>query len=90
MARRGAGRGSGGWWVVAMLSAGALALWWWMSARRVEAPAPPSSVPGARSLQGAPPASDGSRGEEGEEITPPEKDELERVLREHGSAAGRE
>ncbi len=90
MAQRAAGRGSGGWWVVAMLIAGALAVGWWMSARRAEAPSPPSSVAGARVLNEAPGTAAGSPPAAGEEITPPEKQELERVLRERGSSAGRE
>lgn len=87
MARR-VTRGGGGWWVVAMLIGGALALAWWMSARRAEAPAPPSSIPGARTLKEAP--GGGATAPAGEEITPPEKQELDRVLREHGSATGHE
>jgi hypothetical protein len=50
---------------------------WWFSARRAEAPSPPPSAPGARVL-GAPPAA--------EEITPPEKAELQRILRERGAS----
>ena len=83
MARRSARQGS--WLVAALMIAGILALLWWISARRAETPAPPSSVPGARVLKEAPPAS-GDAGAAGgnEEITAPEKRELDRVLRERG------
>ena len=71
-----------------MLVAIALAAWW-MRTRRAEAPAPPASVPGARSLGEAPAAGEARPGGAHEEITPPEKEELERVLRERGSAPPR-
>ncbi len=86
MARRGARQGS--WIFAAMMIAGVLALLWWISARRAETPAPPSSVPGARILKEAPPETSDSHAAGGEEITPPEKQELERVLRERGTAPG--
>jgi hypothetical protein len=88
MARRGTRQGS--WLFAAMMIAGVLALLWWISARRAETPAPPSSVPGARILKEAPPQTGDSRADGGDEITPPEKRELERVLRERGTATGRE
>ncbi len=88
MARRGARQGS--WLFAAMMIAGVLVLLWWVSARRAETPAPPSSIPGARVLKEAPPQTGDSHAAGGEEITPPEKAELDRVLREHGGAAGRE
>lgn len=94
MARRTGGRrraGGQGWWIVALLVAAALALWW-MRARRAEAPAPPPSVPGARALHEGPPGTtvdDAEPHAGGEEITPPEKQELERVLRDRGGAPGR-
>lgn len=87
MARRATGRGGGGWWMVALLIACAF-LAWWVSARRAEAPGPPSSVPGARMLGEAPPVAGEAPAGDGEEITQPEKHELERVLRERGSAGG--
>jgi len=46
---------------------------WWMRARRAEAPAPPAI----------------STGGDTEEITPPEKQELDRVLRERSGAPAR-
>jgi hypothetical protein len=49
-----------------------------MSARRAEAPAPPPTAPGARVL-GVPPSA--------EEITAPEKQELQRILRDRGAAS---
>jgi len=55
---------------------------WWFSTRRAEAPSPPMTAPGARVL-GAPPARGGS------EITDPEKEELQRVLRERSGAGER-
>ena len=67
--------------MVAVLVVAALALWW-LSARRAEAPSPPTSVPGGRVL-GAPPAG------AADEMTDPERDELQRVLREHGGAGKR-
>ena len=60
-----------------ILVAVALALWWF-SARRAEAPSPPPSAPGARII-GEPPGA--------EEITAPEKQELQRILRERGGAS---
>jgi hypothetical protein len=90
MARRTAARGSGSWLFAAMMIAGVLVLLWWISARRAETPAPPSTVPGARILKEAPPEAGDSRAAGSEEITPPEKRELERVLRERGTATGRE
>ena len=88
MARRAQRRGGGGWWLMLVLVAIALAAWW-MHTRRAEAPAPPASVPGARSLGEAPAAPDARQGGAHEEITPPEKAELERVLRERGGAPAR-
>jgi hypothetical protein len=90
MARRGGrGRAGGGWWILAVLLAAVLVLWW-MSARRAEAPGPPASVAGARALRAAPrPGESPAGGADGEEITPPEKRELERVLRERGAAPAR-
>lgn len=67
--------------MVTVLVVAALVLWW-LSTRRAEAPSPPASVPGGRVL-GAPPA----RG--GEEITAPEKEELQRILRERQGAGER-
>lgn len=70
-------RGGGAWAIVGVVAVAALALWW-LSTRRAEAPVPPASAPGARVLGEAPSA---------EEISPPEKEELERILRERGGAA---
>ena len=70
-------RAGGAWIAVLIVAAVALALWWF-SARRAEAPSPPATAPGARVL-GAPPGA--------EEITPPEKAELQRILRERGAAS---
>lgn len=93
MARRSGGRGrtGGGWGLVALLVAGALALWW-LSARRAEAPSPPPNIPGARAIREAAPAAgrvDQAEPHGAEEITPPEKQELERVLRERGGVPAR-
>jgi hypothetical protein len=83
MTKRRSRRGSGGtWWVVVVLVVVALALWWF-STRRAEAPSPPTTVPGARVLGAAP-----ARG--GSEITAPEREELQRVLRERSGAGERE
>ncbi len=59
-----------------LLIVGVAALWWYLSARRAEAPSPPPTVPGARALREAP----------SEDIRQPDKQELERVLRERGGA----
>ena len=77
VARRRAGGGGTAWLALAAVIAVALAVWW-LSARRAEAPAPPATAPGARML-GAPPNS--------EEITAPEKQELQRILRERGATS---
>jgi len=77
MARRRAGGSGAAWLAVAVVLAIALVVWW-LSARRAEAPAPPPTAPGARVL-GAPPSA--------EEITAPEKQELQRILRERGAAS---
>jgi hypothetical protein len=87
MARRAARRGGGSWWVVVALVAIALAFWW-LRARRVEAPAPPAITTGQPGLQAAPGSAAG--GGDADEITQPEKRELDRVLREHSAdPAGR-
>ena len=61
------------WATVVGLAAIAAFVLWYLSARRAEAPSPPSSVPGARALGEAP---------HEEEIAPADKQELERILRE--------
>jgi hypothetical protein len=78
--RRARTRGRGAWWTAALLVLGAVALVWWLAAKRAEAPAPPPSVPGARAL-GEPPH---------EDITTQDKEELERVLREHGAGGAKQ
>jgi len=67
--------------VVIALVAIAFALWW-LRAQRVEAPAPPAITTGQPGMKAAPGAPVGS---DADEITQPEKRELDRVLREHGS-----
>ena len=61
------------------IALGVLAVWWWASARRAEAPAPPATAAGARMI-GQPPTA--------EEITAQEKEEMQRILREHGAGSG--
>jgi hypothetical protein len=61
---------------------------WWLRARRVEAPAPPAITTGAPSLKaapGAPGAPGEAPGSDADEITPPERQELDRVLRERSA-----
>ena len=88
MARRRRTGGGSVWWVVGIALLVVALLWWWSSVRRAEAPSPPASIPGARSLanppDGAPPATAGDP--EGEDITHEEKDALQRILRERGGA----
>ena len=70
-----------------VLVAAALALW--MRARRVEAPAPPTISTGSKVLEAAPPGEGAEPGGDTDEITPPEKQELDRVLRERSGAPAR-
>ena len=56
---------------------------WWLRARRVEAPAPPAITTGQPAMQAAPGSAAG--GSDADEITQPEKRELDRVLRERGA-----
>jgi hypothetical protein len=58
---------------------------WWLRARRVEAPAPPAITTGAPSLKAAPGAPGEAPGSDADEITPPERQELDRVLRERSA-----
>ena len=71
-----------------VLVAAALTLWW-MRARRVEAPAPPAITTGGKVVEQAPPGQRGDEDGDAEEITPPEKQELDRVLREHSGTPAR-
>jgi hypothetical protein len=83
MATRRAKHGRAGWWPIALLIVAAALVVWWFRANRAEAPGLPASQPGARSLSEAPPdAHDHDHGE----ITPDEKADLERILRERGAA----
>lgn len=68
--------------MVVALVAMAFALWW-LRARRVEAPAPPAITTGQPGMQAAPGFPPG--GSDADEITQPEKRELDRVLREHSA-----
>ncbi len=74
-----------------LLIAAALAVW--LRARRAETPGLPTISTGARALEagrGQPEQpGTGAGGGSPEEITPPEKQELDRVLREHGGAQAR-
>ena len=89
MARRKARWANGGWWIVVVLVAAALALWW-LRGRRVEAPvAPPAITTGDRVLAEPSPGQRDVQGDDAEEITPPEKQELDRVLREHSGTPAR-
>ena len=64
-----------------VLVAAALALWW-LRGRRVEVPvAPPAITTGDRVLAEPSPGQRDVQGDDAEEITPPEKQELDRVLR---------
>lgn len=69
---------------------------WWLRARRVEAPAPPAFTTGQPGMQAAPGGAGapggaaaaggaGAAGGDADEITQPEKRELDRVLRERGA-----
>jgi len=64
------------------------AAFWWLRARRVEAPAPPAITTGAPGLKAAP-GVPGAPGEAPcfvvEETAPTERQELDRVLREHSA-----
>lgn len=82
MARRRAKRGRASGWAIAAAIAAAALVAWWFRADRVEAPGPPPHQPGAATL------SEGhGHGHGHGEITPDEKADLERIIRERGAAA---
>ena len=84
MAKRTPKRRGASWWAIGLVIAAAALLVVWFRANRAEAPGLPASQPGARALSEAPP--DGHDHGPGE-ITPDEKADLERIIRERGAAS---
>ena len=66
--------------MLALLVLVAAAAWWWLGTRRAETPAPPASVLDARALSNPPGVPRARAG--AEEISPDDREALERILRE--------